>query len=152
MKKALSLSRRIKIALRSSWRSSCGLMSPERPLIQSVRREAQGGMHPSCIVRDNNIHKWIGQQSPDFNPIYNLWHMLEKNSLTLPSSLEDLGEKLRQFWENYKYEKLIIIKIAKAFRKQSYRQTNDMLECESFVGWQNSSKNTLFQLHWNNHG
>ena len=40
-------------------------------------------------------------QCPDLTPIENLWDVLEKpfcSGLTLPSSIQDLGEKLMQHW------------------------------------------------------
>ena len=41
-------------------------------------------------------------KSPDLNPIENLWDVVEKalhSGLTLPSSIQDLGEKLMQHWK-----------------------------------------------------
>ena len=40
-------------------------------------------------------------ENPDLHPIENLWDVLEKalrSGLTLPSSIQDLGEKLMQHW------------------------------------------------------
>lgn len=40
-------------------------------------------------------------QSPDINPTDNFWEVIEKalhSGLTIPSSTQDLGEKLMQPW------------------------------------------------------
>ena len=40
-------------------------------------------------------------QTPDLNPIENLWDVLDKtlrSGPTLPSSIQELGEKLMQHW------------------------------------------------------
>ena len=47
---------------------------------------------------------WL-PQSPDINPTENLWDVLEKtlhSGPTLPSSIQDLGEKLIQLWTEKK--------------------------------------------------
>jgi transposase len=46
-------------------------------------------------------------QSPDLNPIENLWDQLERElraSTPLPSSLEDLGQRLLALWTNIRIE------------------------------------------------
>ena len=48
-------------------------------------------------------------QSPDFNPLENIWWAIEEAliNMPLPSNADDLFDKIKEVWDNYLTDELL---------------------------------------------